>query len=152
MSKTRKRKQRRKNKSAVMASRPVPAAVQGQPTPSAMSAELTLSQTKTSWSGPLPHPQELEAFDRVVPGAAERIVHMAEQEGAHVRDMERGALRWTGVGQILGQLLAFAVAAAGLFAAYHLAMANHDGAAMVIGGVPLATIVGAFLKSWSPRK
>ncbi|MFK0732972.1 MAG: DUF2335 domain-containing protein, partial [Gloeotrichia echinulata HAB0833] len=32
------------------------------------------------YSGILPHPEEFKAFDEVVPGAAERILAMAEQQ------------------------------------------------------------------------
>ncbi|MBI1812728.1 DUF2335 domain-containing protein [Candidatus Peregrinibacteria bacterium] len=32
-----------------------------------------------SYSGPLPHPGDLERFERILPGAAERIMRMAEQ-------------------------------------------------------------------------
>ena len=39
--------------------------------------ETTLT---ASCSGPLPPPQHLEEYDRIVPGAATRIVRMAERE------------------------------------------------------------------------
>jgi uncharacterized membrane protein len=35
------------------------------------------------WTGPLPPPAALEQFERVIPGGAERILRMAEQEQAH---------------------------------------------------------------------
>ena len=35
-----------------------------------------------SYSGPLPHPADLEKFERISPGAADRILGMAEREQA----------------------------------------------------------------------
>ena len=43
----------------------------------------------TSFSGPLPHPDMLRKFDDVVPGAAERIIKMAEDQSNHRKDLER---------------------------------------------------------------
>jgi len=42
--------------------------------------------------GPLPDPQTLREYDKVVPGAAERIIQMAEKEVDHRRDIQRRAL------------------------------------------------------------
>ena len=46
-------------------------------------------ETSLSWSGPLPPPKVLEAYDRLVPGAAERIMKMAEQQSEHRRGLEK---------------------------------------------------------------
>lgn len=43
--------------------------------------QILISQR--SHSGPLPDPQDLEQYNNVLPGAAERIVAMAEKEQAH---------------------------------------------------------------------
>lgn len=40
------------------------------------------------YSGPLPHPNLLRQFDEVVPGAANRIIQMAESQGEHRRNLE----------------------------------------------------------------
>src|ERR1700733_9145648 len=36
-----------------------------------------------AYAGPLPHPEHLEHFERTLPGAADRILIMAEQEQGH---------------------------------------------------------------------
>src|SRR2546430_16686828 len=41
------------------------------------------------WSGPLPPPAALDEFNRIVPGAAERIFAQFEAEGAHRRELEQ---------------------------------------------------------------
>jgi len=42
--------------------------------------------------GPLPHPEVLRQYDQLSPGAADRIITMAEGEAAHRREMERQQL------------------------------------------------------------
>lgn len=45
------------------------------------------------YSGPLPHPQQLKAYDDITPGAADRIIAMAERENAHRHKKETAALK-----------------------------------------------------------
>lgn len=60
-----------------------------------------------SYSGPLPHPADLEKFERILPGAADRILGMAEREQAlresqsidHFRGM-RVQVHWAGVAAV----------------------------------------------------
>lgn len=40
------------------------------------------------WSGPIPPPAILEQYDFFLPGAADRIITMAEKETVHRREME----------------------------------------------------------------
>ena len=40
-------------------------------------------QQTTHFSGPLPPPESLAQYDKIVPGAAERIISMAEKEMEH---------------------------------------------------------------------
>ena len=46
----------------------------------------------TAWSGPLPPPEALQQFDRVIPGGAARILQMAESEQTHRISFEQTAL------------------------------------------------------------
>ena len=41
------------------------------------------------WSGPLPPPAALQRYDEVLPGAAERILAMAETEQQHRMEQEK---------------------------------------------------------------
>ncbi|MCS6811316.1 MAG: DUF2335 domain-containing protein [Tepidimonas sp.] len=44
------------------------------------------------WAGPLPPPATLEQFERIVPGAAQRLLAMAETEQKHRHAIESGQL------------------------------------------------------------
>lgn len=46
-------------------------------------------------SGPLPAPETLKQYNDILPGAADRIISMAEEAAGHRRKMESGALTAT---------------------------------------------------------
>ena len=48
--------------------------------------------TQQNWSGPLPPPDALAGFDKIIPNGAERILTMTEQEQAHRIASEKAAL------------------------------------------------------------
>ncbi|MFQ7172706.1 MAG: DUF2335 domain-containing protein [Thomasclavelia ramosa] len=48
--------------------------------------------TSVSYSGPIPHPSDFEQYERVLPGAADRILTMAENQSAHRQTLEKAAI------------------------------------------------------------
>jgi len=45
-------------------------------------------QTTVAYSGPIPHPNDLARYEEILPGAAERIMKMAELQAEHRRALE----------------------------------------------------------------
>lgn len=97
------------------------------------------------WSGPLPPPDVLVNYNAAFPGAAERIVQMAEEQSAHRRSLEgsvvQANIRAQSRGQWLGFLLALVIIAIGgglLFMGRSV-----EGFALLIGDV--ATLLFAFV-------
>lgn len=43
--------------------------------------------------GPLPHPEIMKGYDMVVPGAAERILKMAETQSEHRQSIEKEVIQ-----------------------------------------------------------
>lgn len=43
----------------------------------------------STYSGPLPRPEDLAKYNEIVPGAAERILSMAEKEMRHRQEIEQ---------------------------------------------------------------
>ena len=121
-----------------------PAKVATQPSPQRTVTQVAMQSA--SWQGPLPPPSQLAQFDAVVPGCAERIIRMAEQEGEHAREVQMRAVKATVIGQYLGQAFALVLAASAMVASYLLAMSGHDGVAAILGGTTLTTVVLAFLQ------
>ncbi|MDT8448159.1 MAG: DUF2335 domain-containing protein [bacterium] len=44
---------------------------------------------RVSQSGPLPRPEVMGGYEKILPGAAERIMAMAERQAAHRQELER---------------------------------------------------------------
>lgn len=90
---------------------------------------------------PLPTPAELAEFDQVLPGLAERIVTMAEQNGRD-RRLNNRTMRWS---TILGQVFAFLIMMSALAGGFTLVREGRDvvGMAAIITaiGVPLGVFV-----------
>lgn len=52
------------------------------------SQKLVFKAVKSSFSGPLPHPEIMKGYEEVVPGAAQRILDMAEKRMDHRMNLE----------------------------------------------------------------
>ena len=105
-----------------------------------------------TWTGPLPSPEQLKQFDTVLPGSAERILRMAEQEGEHSRTLQTTALTETTSAQRRGQYFAALTVVCGVSSSVLLALMGHDAVAAILAGTTLTTIVLAFLQSRDAEK
>jgi uncharacterized membrane protein len=69
-----------------------------------------LHQEVTSFRGPLPPPEALKQYDETIPGAAERILAMAEKQQEHRSKLEKmiveERIHQSANGQIFGFILA----------------------------------------------
>lgn len=72
--------------------------------------ELSVAHLATvteEYYGPLPLPEHLEKYDKILPGAAERIVLMAEKQQEHRMAAENSVLKTVNKARILGLIFAF---------------------------------------------
>jgi uncharacterized membrane protein len=69
-----------------------------------------MAQISMAWSGPLPHSSEFAAYERTLPGAADRILAMTEKQGDHRRALESMALKSEVDRGKWGQIFAFVLA------------------------------------------
>lgn len=113
-------------------------------------AALVVRQSQ-SFSGPLPPPDVLKKFDEVVPGAAERIIKMAEEQSAHRKDLERKVIESDIARSKWGQALGFFIAIAGLTVSAVIAIYGSSIAGGIIGVGTLASLVGVFMYGSSTR-
>ncbi|MCH8487554.1 MAG: DUF2335 domain-containing protein [Candidatus Cyclonatronum sp.] len=102
---------------------------------------ITLAQ----FSGPLPPSQEFANYENILPGAADRILKMAEIEQEARIKSQRSELRMLFVSHIIGQVFAFLLGLIGIGAGFYLILNGHDvtGLGVLVGS--LAAIVGAFI-------
>ena len=94
----------------------------------------------------------LEHYDKVVPGAAERILKMAEQQSEHRRSLEKTVLTTDGRNSTLGVFCALIIALGFLSLAGYAIYSNHPWAATVIAGVGISSLVGTFIYGTSSRR
>jgi uncharacterized membrane protein len=97
------------------------------------------------WSGPLPPPAALEQFERASPGAADRILTMAEQEEKHRHELERMMVSSEIKARNRGQALGFAIAAITLIGGIWLVYSGKDWPGLVAILTPLVGLVGLFV-------
>ena len=96
-------------------------------------------------SGPLPPPEVLLGYDNVLPGAAERILRMAETDQADAREANQLAIREAAADSRRGQKYAFWIALSALAVAGVLGYQGHEVAAAIVGGSTVVGLAAAFI-------
>jgi uncharacterized membrane protein len=102
--------------------------------------------------GPLPPPEDLAHYDAVCPGAAERIISMAEGNQSHRQQMERDHLRLEYNLQSRGQWLAISALISMLLLVGFTFYIGQPIAASVLGAGTIVAVVGMFLKRDRPER
>lgn len=104
------------------------------------------------FSGPIPPASELEHYERIRPGLADRIIAMAERQLTmaesqmkHRQGLEKGVVKTNSRLAYLGLVSGFVLGAGGLTAAVYLIRMGKElgGAAAFIAS--LATLAGLFI-------
>lgn len=119
---------------------------------SGSAAAIAVSHTQTSFSGPIPHPDVLAGYDKVVPGLAAKIVDQAGRQGEHRMAMESKALRDESFRATLGIVFGFILTAAMIGCGTYAILDGHDAAGAAIGGTGVAGIVVTFITGASSRR
>lgn len=125
-------------------SNPAPVPQQGQPTPPPGQI-VTVQQTVQGFTGPIPPPQVLAGYEQVLPGAANRIITMAERQSDHRQDLERRVVSANIRHAEIGLWLGAAVAVIMVVAAVLVAIAGHPVVGGVIGAFDVVGIVTVFV-------
>ena len=94
--------------------------------------------------GPIPQPSDLQQYEDIKIGFAERIITMAENEASHRHDIEHKIInseRFFGItGQILGFLIGFLVIA---LMGYAIKQGFADQVQWI--GIGIASVIGLFI-------
>lgn len=111
--------------------------------------EEVVVRIASRFSGPLPSPDVLEGYERTLPGAADRIIAMAERQNVHRINMERRMVSSDVAVRARGQLFGLVIVLAAIIAGTDLIL--HDKAAgglvtiiVAIGGIVSAFVLGAW--------
>lgn len=108
-------------------------------------ASRDIVHQSASFEGPMPPPAILEGYERLVPGAAERILAMAESDTKHQHAIEFSALR-AAEGEVKrGQIFAFIIGLAALLASMFALYMGSSVVAGIIGGTTVVGLVSVFV-------
>lgn len=122
------------------------------PDPKIVSKSVSI---EAAFSGPLPHPAILRGYEDACPGAADRIIAMAERQGEHRRSMESTAMEIAHEemrrefqearnGQICGVIVTLAFIIAGVLVLLKGHTVEGLLLSAVVGGIP--ALVSIFLR------
>jgi uncharacterized membrane protein len=104
----------------------------------------------TAHSGPLPPPEQLQAYETVFPGAAEWIFEQSAKNADHARMVELRAIRMQQRDLLLHRLLPFGVVLAFLIACTIVAVRASAALGSVGIGVTIGAVMIAYLTGRAP--
>jgi uncharacterized membrane protein len=77
-------------------------------------------EERRHYQGPLPRPEDFAAYERVLRGAADRVLKMAENQATHRQGMERRAFTGDIAKSMMGTVLAYFTFGGSMFGAVYL--------------------------------
>ncbi|OJF97603.1 hypothetical protein AX760_16720 [Pararhizobium antarcticum] len=98
------------------------------------------------FSGPIAHPKHLRAYEEILPGAAERIMTMAENQQNHNTDMEKKIVAAQISDQKRGMRYGLVALTLVICLAAYAGMNGNNTLAGMLVGAGVAGVVGAFVK------
>ena len=133
-----------------------------------------VSLTEEAWLGPLPHPDAYQRYEEIEPGAANRILTMAENEQRqnhealnreqehnhkvtlneqqHNHEMTRRVIAGNDRRSYLGIGLAFIIAMSGIGCGTFLSAIGREGIGAAFVVTPLVGLVGVFIYGTQSRR
>ena len=104
-----------------------------------------LQQVSQQYSGPIPPPEILYNFDQIIPGAAERILVMAEENGKHQREIEKAALTLASDEVKRGQRFGLTIGILAFTTCIIALILGSEKTAIALGGTTLIGLVAVFV-------
>ncbi len=92
-------------------------------------------------TGPIPAPQILEQYNKIIPDAAERIICMAEKQSDHRMYLERKVIDSGVLKSYFGMLIAAGIAVYGLYIAKEISINGNPWAAGIIAALDLGGLI-----------
>ncbi len=105
-----------------------------------------------SYSGPLPVPSHLAQYEDILPGAAERIFKMAEDQAEHRRNLENKVIDSGIADSKKGLCFGFLIGIFGFVVVGYSARLGFQILAGIIAALDLASLVGVFVYGSKQKK
>jgi uncharacterized membrane protein len=138
------------------------------PDPAAHQPSQTVMTTARLYQGPIPHPEQLAEFERLVPGAAVRLIDLGLEESRHRKAQEESAMKANIAAQeqqlaiaahhsravfqsdLVSQTLGFLVTMGCVAGAVYLSINGHETVAALLCAVPTGALIQAFFVKRKP--
>lgn len=109
-----------------------------------------VAQVISEYSGPIPPPNIIKKYEEILPGSADRILNMAEQQSMHRREMDKKLLNAQSRDSLFGIIFAFVLGIGCLIVAAVITINTPSNAGAICGSLfgvaGISSIVGPFLK------
>jgi len=106
--------------------------------------QVAVMASKT-YSGPLPSPEAFEKYDLVLPGAAERILSMAERQATHRQSLETKVVHGRVIDSRLGVIFGFLITIATEIGGIYVIRMGHVVSGSLLSGFGIATLAAVFI-------
>ena len=117
-----------------------PASINNSSKPSA-----SIHSMQVVYSGPIPPASDLEKYEDVLPGAADRILSMAEKQSQHRQKMENTMLEASIEAEKRGQLFGFIIFGITIIAGFLLLLLNKSLEGLISLIIAVGGILGLFI-------
>jgi uncharacterized membrane protein len=111
-----------------------------------------ITQVSAQYQGPIPPPEHFAGYERVLPGAAERILRLAEQQASHRQSLETAVIHADIAASRRGTVVAAVLGGMALVGGFVLILIGRQIEGSIFAGGPMAALVTAFLIGSSKRQ
>lgn len=99
----------------------------------------------TIHSGPIPAPEVIEGYEKILPGAADRIIKMAEVEQQHQHSYADKGQSHAFIATIVGQIFGFLICSSGIIGGAVLVYHDKPLSGFGMFVTSLGSLVGIFI-------
>ena len=97
------------------------------------------------FQGPIPPPEVIEAYERIVPGSAKQIMKTWEKQVGHRIEKETRGSKSDALNSLLGVVSAFIIAMATVLGGVWVMLSGSVWAGGIFGGLGLVGLVSVFI-------
>ena len=105
----------------------------------------TRTISATSYMGPLPPPELFAQYEQILPGAADRILNMAERQSLHRQTKELIQVKTESRDSLLGIISAFLISVITIIAGVYVIKSGHAVSGTILGTTGLVSLVSVFI-------
>jgi uncharacterized membrane protein len=109
------------------------------------SKQLSNLLIRAQYTGPLPPPEALKKYEEILPGAAERIMCMAEKQAQHRQKLEEMIVRANNRDSLLGLIFGFIIGLATIGGGLFCILKGYQWSGAFLGLSGLTGVVSAFI-------